>query len=178
MNQQPFPDTAPSGEDSDQKTQSAPDSRSSDVHTPLSITRQYIKDLSFENPNAPGIFNAYKDEGPELEVSVDIAASPEGENTHEVVLSLRVAANYRETTAFIIELQYAAQAVVHEDFSEEKLEHALMIEVPRYLFPFLRNIIANTTRDGGFPPLLLSPINFSKIHNSRQKQAPAPPKEG
>ncbi len=185
MNEEPATDAAPqgedtsggdtsggdtSGEDSGARTRPAQDSQSSDLHAPLSITRQYIKDLSFENPNAPGIFSAYRDEGPELKVSVDIAANAIEDNTHEVVLSLYVSATFRETAAFIVELQYAAQAVVDETLSEDKLERALMVEVPRYLFPFLRNIIANTTRDGGFPPLLLSPINFGKIHDGRRQQ--------
>jgi len=180
MNEQPATDAAPEGkftsgedsggEDSGARTRPAQDSQSSDLHAALSITRQYIKDLSFENPAAPGVFSAYRDEGPELKVSVDIAANALEDNSHEVVLSLYVSANFRETTAFIVELQYAAQAVVDENVSAEKLERALMVEVPRYLFPFLRNIIANTTRDGGFPPLLLSPINFGKIHDGRRQQ--------
>ncbi len=193
MNEQPSSDAALSGGDSSDaapkdmdagggdssaRTQSARDSQSSDTHAALSITRQYIKDFSFENPNAPGIFGAYKDEGPELKVSVDIAANPMEDSSHEVVLSLYVSAKFRETTAFIVELQYAAQAVVDENVSEEKLERALMVEVPRYLFPFLRNIIANATRDGGFPPLLLSPINFGKIHDGRrQRQEPGSTRE-
>ena len=193
MNEQPSTDAALSGEDSSDaapkdmdaggedssaRTQSARDSQPSDLHAALSISRQYIKDFSFENPNAPGIFGAYKDEGPELKVSVDIAANPMEDSSHEVVLSLYVSAKFRETTAFIVELQYAAQAAVDENVSEQKLERALMVEVPRYLFPFLRNIIANATRDGGFPPLLLSPINFGKIHDGRrQRQEPGSTKE-
>ncbi len=183
MNEQPSTGAAPKdmdtgGEDSSSRTQSARDSQPSDIHAALSITRQYIKDFSFENPNAPGIYGAYRDEGPELKVSVDIAANAMEDNSHEVVLSLYVSAKFGETVAFIVELQYAAQAVVDENVSEEKLERALMVEVPRYLFPFLRNIIANATRDGGFPPLLLSPINFGKIHDGRrQREEPGSPKE-
>lgn len=156
-------------EDTGSTSQVLRDRPSSDLHTALSITRQYIKDLSFENPNAPAIYSAYGDDGPELKVSVDIAANALQDNSHEVVLGLNVAANFRETAAFIVELQYAAQAIVDDNVSEEKLERALMVEVPRYLFPFVRNIIANTTRDGGFPPLLLSPINFGKIHDGRRQ---------
>lgn len=182
MNEQPSTDTAPSGPDSRRgdagpKPQNNRDRPSSDIHAALSITRQYIKDLSFENPNSPAIYSAYGDDGPELKVSVDIAANALQDNSHEVVLSLNVSANFRDTAAFIIELQYAGQAVVDENVSEDKLERALMVEVPRYLFPFVRNIIANTTRDGGFPPLLLSPINFGKIHDGR-RQAKRPESPG
>lgn len=174
MNEQPATDAPPkgddsSGEDAAARQQAARDRPSSDLHTALSITRQYIKDLSFENPSAPAIYSAYGDDGPELKVSVDLTANALEDNSHEVVLSLNVSAIYRETAAFIIELQYAGQAIVDDKVSEEKLERALMVEVPRYLFPFVRHIIANTTRDGGFPPLLLSPINFGKIHDGRRQ---------
>lgn len=186
MTQQPSSDAAPQGSDmggeapsaqpsdSQSTTAQAPrDSRPSELHAPLSITRQYVKDFSFENPNAPAIYDAYGEGGPELKVSVDIAASAIGETSHEVVLSLSVAANFGETTAFIVELHYGAQATVDDNISQDKLERALMVEVPRYLFPFVRNIIANATRDGGFPPLLLSPINFGKVHDSRRQQQAA-----
>jgi len=178
MNDQPSSDAAPSGADSTASTPSASDSQSSDFRTAMSIARQYIKDLSFENPNAPGIYTAFSDEGLDINVSVDIAASPVEKNIHEVVVGLNVTADYQQKTAFIVELQYAAEALVDESVSDDRLERALMIEVPRYLFPFLRNIIANTTRDGGFPPLLLSPINFKRIHESRRQAAPEPPKDG
>lgn len=177
MNEQPPSDAVASGEALGALTQDARGAPSPDVHTALSIARQYIKDFSFENPNAPAIYSAFRDEGPELKISVDIAASPLEENSHEVVVSLNVRANHQDTTAFIIELEYGAQAVIEESVSEEKLERALMIEVPRLVFPFLRNIVANATRDGGFPPLLLTPINFRKIHDShRRKSASASPK--
>ncbi len=174
MNEQPSTGAAPSGEDTGREAGAAQptaprDRQSSDLHTALSITRQYIKDLSFENPSAPAIYGAYGGDGPELKVSVDITANALEDNSHEVVLGLAVSANFRDTAAFIIELQYAGQAIVDDKVSEEKLERALMVEVPRYLFPFVRNIIANTTRDGGFPPLLLSPINFGKIHDNRRQ---------
>ena len=168
---------APNDESADQSTnpgadtQPSAEGRQSDAHTGLSISRQYIKDLSFENPNAPGIYGAFAGEGPELKVSVDIAANPIDDKTHEVVVSLNVNASYQKATAFIMELQYGAQAAVEGEVSEEDLERALMIEVPRHLFPFLRNIVAMATRDGGFPPLLLSPINFHRLHESRRRKA-------
>jgi preprotein translocase subunit SecB len=177
MNEQPSIDLEPSGEDAGEQSEEARGGRASDAHTALSITRQYIKDLSFENPNAPGIYSSFGDESPELKVSVDIAASPLGGNAHEVVLGLSVTASYHETTAFIIELQYAAQAEFDTDVSGERAERVLMVEVPRYIFPFLRNIVANATREGGFPPLLLNPINFRKIHDGRRR-TPAPDSPG
>jgi len=171
MNDQPSSDAAPSGATSTASTHSASDDTSSDFHAAMSITRQYIKDLSFENPNAPAIYGKFSDEGFDIKIDVDITARAIEANIHEVVVGLNVTAGYRDTTAFIMELQYAAETRTNEDAPEDKLERALMIQVPRYLFPFLRNIVANTTRDGGFPPLLLSPINFRKIHESRRPQS-------
>jgi len=163
MAEQPSFDVTPD----DESSEDGRGNRPSGAHTPLAITRQYVKDFSFENPNAPGIYGSFRDEGPELNVSVDIAANALGDNTHEVVLSLAVKATYHDTTAFIIELQYAAQAQTKADLAQENLEHALMVEVPRYVFPFARNIVVNATREGGFPPLLLNPINFGKLHRNR-----------
>lgn len=175
MSEQPSIDEAPGGEGADDVTDDAtgetPGGRASDAHTALSITRQYIKDFSFENPNAPDIYESFREEGPELKVSVDIAATQRAANSHEVVLSLNVSAKYEKFTAFIIELEYAAQADLGANVSAERAEHMLMVEVPRYIFPFVRNVIANATREGGFPPLLLNPINFRKVHASRQSEA-------
>lgn len=170
MSEQPPSGAMPGGEDLGARDRDARGAPTPDVHTAMTITRQYLKDFSFENPNAPTIYSAFKDEGPELKISVDITANPLEDNSHEVVLSLSVRASYQDTTAFIVELQYGAQAVVEETVSEERLERALMIEVPRLLFPFLRNIVANATREGGFPPLLLNPINFRKLHSSHRRK--------
>lgn len=178
MTEHPPIDVAPSGEDTGGKTQSTRRGRPSEAHTALSITRQYIKDYSFENPNAPGIYSSLRDEDPELKVSVDVTASPLGDHSHEVVLSLTVKATHQENIAFIIELHYAAQTEFDANVPEESLERVLMVEVPRYIFPFVRSIVVNATREGGFQPLLLNPINFGKIHeNSRTKQASKSPKE-
>ncbi len=137
----------------------------------LTISRQYVKDFSFENPNAPQIYAMFSDEGPDLQFTVDMAASPLGERTHEVVVSLNVTAKQGETTAFILELQYAGLVTVGEGLAEGPLERTLMIEVPRYLFPFIRATIANATREGGFPPLLLSPIDFRQLYRERRLKA-------
>lgn len=175
MNDQPSTDAARSGATDTASTLSASDDPGSDFHAAMSITRQYIKDLSFENPNAPAIYGKFSDEGLDIKISVDISAREIEANTHEVVVGLTVTADYKETTAFLMELQYAAEARTDENAPEDKLERALMVQVPRYLFPFLRNIVANTTRDGGFPPLLLSPINFRKIHEGSRLQTAETP---
>lgn len=139
----------------------------------LTISRQYVKDLSFENPHAPQIYAMFGDEGPDLQFTVDLAANPLGERSHEVVVSLNVTAKQGETTAFIMELQYAGLVTVGEGLADGPLERTLMIEVPRYLFPFIRASIATTTREGGFPPLLLSPIDFRQLYRERRLRAEA-----
>lgn len=171
MSEQPSIDDEPEAGGAESPTGDTPGGRASDAHTALSITRQYIKDFSFENPNAPDIYDSFREEGPELKVSVDIATTPRGGNSHEVVLSLNVSAKYEKFTAFLIELEYAAEAQLGANVSAERAEHMLMVEVPRYIFPFVRNVIANATREGGFPPLLLSPINFRRVHANRQSEA-------
>jgi preprotein translocase subunit SecB len=178
MTEHPPIDVAPSGEDTGGKAQDERRGRASEAHTALSITRQYIKDYSFENPNAPGIYSSLRDEDPEIKVGVDVTASPLGDLSHEVVLSVTVRATYQENIAFIIELDYAAQTEFDANVSKERSERLLMVEVPRYIFPFARSIVVNATREGGFQPLLLNPINFAKIHeNSRTKQASKSTKE-
>ena len=80
-------------------------------------------------------------------------------------------ADHKDKTAFILEIQYGAEARFRNELPDDRRERVLMVEVPRNLFPFLRNIVANTTRDGGFPPLLLNPINFNRLHESRRETA-------
>lgn len=131
------------------------------VHT------QYIKDQSFENPHAPGIFAAIKDKAPQIEINVDVTPARIGEETFEITLLLSANAKLGETTAFIAELQYAAVVSLKAGTDESMAQSLLLVEVPRLLFPYARSVIASVTRDGGFPPLLVNPINFQEMHESR-----------
>lgn len=131
--------------------------------TPIQITGQYIKDLSFENPNAPQIFNSLK-EAPKIDVNVNVEARKLAESTYEVSLTVKGEARQKDGDAvFIGELTYAAVAVLGE-VPEDAVRPVLLVEVPRIIFPFARNIMADVTRDGGFPPLMINPVDFFALY--------------
>lgn len=140
---------------------------------PLTVNAQYIKDLSFEVPGAPAVFNELAGSAPEISVRVDLNAQPLRDNIFEVVMQLAVEAKVKEHVAFIVDLTYAG--VFTLAVPEEHLQPVLLIECPRLLFPFARNIIADVTRDGGFPPMLLQPIDFVSLFRTRVEQAGQPP---
>ena len=140
---------------------------------PLTINTQYVKDHSFENPNAPTIYGSLRTEKPDLNVSVEVTPRQLQDQVYEVVLGLKASAKIGETTAFMAELDYAAVVSLAPDLSEEARERLVMIEVPRHLFPFARAILAEDTRDGGFPPLMMSPIDFAQIYVNRRPAATA-----
>jgi len=138
---------------------------------PLTINTQYVKDHSFENPNAPTIYGAMRTERPDISVSVEVTPTQLQDQVYEVVLGLRAAAKVGETTAFMAELDYAAVISLAPGLSEEMRERLVMVEVPRHIFPFARAILADDTRDGGFPPLMMSPIDFAQLYLSRRAQS-------
>jgi preprotein translocase subunit SecB len=131
---------------------------------PLVINTQYIRDLSFENPNAPEIYSALAEHSPELNVNIDVATAQVHKRTFEVVLTIRVQATVAEKVAFLIELDYAGLVTLGDSVAESEAERLLVIETPRYLFPFARNILASVTGEGGFPPLVVNPIDFEQFY--------------
>ncbi len=129
---------------------------------PLAIGAQYIKDLSFENPLGPeGL--ARLTENPKVEVEVNTSARSLAEDAYEVSLFIRAEAQSGDNTAFIVELTYAGIVIVG-DVAEDDVQPLVMIEGPRHLFPFARSVVANVTRDGGFPPMMIDPINFAALY--------------
>jgi preprotein translocase subunit SecB len=138
------------------------------------VQAQYIKDLSFENPNAPGTLMPNK-EPPKLdEVRVDVNARKMNDDHYEVVLVIKAAATMDNKPMFMLELTYGGLFLL-KGLPEEALQPVLLIEAPRILFPFARNIVADVTRDGGFTPLMLQPIDFVELYRqqlaARQQQA-------
>ena len=123
---------------------------------PLSVNLQYLKDLSFESPRAPQVFVS---EGPQSQVGVNVRVDGRGvgENTYEITLHLEVAATAGDAQVFLLEMDYAGIFTVPQ-LVPEVLGPLLMIEAPRMLFPFARQIVSNTVAAGGFPPLLINPI--------------------
>lgn len=140
-------------------------------NAPLVLSGQYIKDLSFEAPNAPEIFTKMN-KAPEIPIHVDVQARRLQDNFYEVVLHFNIEGKVADSTAFILELAYGAVVQINP----EQPDHAqplLLIEAPRMMFPFARNLIADITRDGGFPPLMLQPIDFVALYRQRVAAAQA-----
>lgn len=135
------------------------------------INSQYVKDLSFENPGAPGIYNLLTQQQPQLAVALDVKPTQIGERGYEVVLSLRVEARVGEQIAFLVELDYAGIVSYSESLPAAEREVLLFIETPRHLFPFARAIVASVTREGGFPPVVINPINFLQWYQTHKQNA-------
>jgi preprotein translocase subunit SecB len=127
----------------------------------LLINAQYVKDLSFENPRAPQSLMQPATQ-PEVAINVDVKAQNLGPEVYEVVLTVTVNARAQDTPIFIVELAYAAVVTV-KNIPEEMLPAVLLVETPRLIFPFARAIIAEATRDGGFPPLMINPVDFAEL---------------
>ena len=138
----------------------------------VGILAQYVKDLSFENPNAPAVFQWQGQ--PQTDVQVNIGVSGVGQDVHEVVLKLEVEAKGDQGVAFRVEALYAGLFAIR-NVPDEQLQPFLLAEAPRLLFPFVRRIIADAISDGGFPPLLLEPIDFAGLYmqSAAQQQAEA-----
>ena len=133
---------------------------------PIQIISQYIKDLSFESPSAPEIFGDLRYSSPDIPISVDSKTRPLKENQHEVTLSFHAHATIADKSAFIVELEYAAVVLLGE-IPEPHILPVLLIEVPRQMYPFIRQIIADVTIKAGFPPLMLQVIDFKDIYEQK-----------
>lgn len=131
----------------------------------LNVIAQYIKDLSFENPSAPG-FAPQLENPPALKVQIDVTAKPLSETEFEVELTIEGKAEFAQKTLFAIDLVYAGVFRV-QNMPKENVHALILIECPRLLFPFAREIIANVVRNGGFPPLLLDPVDFITLYKQR-----------
>ncbi|HEY0419158.1 MAG TPA: protein-export chaperone SecB [Acetobacteraceae bacterium] len=150
---------------------------------PLVVNIQYIKDLSFEVPGAPAIFTTLR-AAPRVDINLDVQARrvTDGQNIFEVILAIRAdatdpnaaangAANGGEgaNRVFLAELAYAGVFTL-TGIPDETMEPVLLVECPRILFPFARNILSDITRDGGFPPVLVQPIDFLALWQQRRAQ--------
>jgi preprotein translocase subunit SecB len=138
----------------------------------VGILAQYVKDLSFENPNAPAVFQWQGQ--PQMDVQVNIGVSGVGQDVHEVVLKIEVEAKSEQGVAFRVEALYAGLFAIR-NVPDDQLSPFLLAEAPRLIFPFARRIISDAVIDGGFPPLLLDPIDFAGLYmqSAAQQQAEA-----
>jgi preprotein translocase subunit SecB len=137
----------------------------------LIINAQYLRDLSFENPRAPESLLG-QNAPPDVSINADVRARQLGEDVFEVVIDLKVEARQGEEVGFLIEVSYGAVATI-KNAPQELMAALILIEVPRILFPFARNIVADATRDGGFPPLLINPIDFGEIQRRKAQEGQA-----
>lgn len=135
---------------------------------PLVVNAQYIKDLSFEVPGAPQIFAQTQNKQPDIQIKVDVQAHPLGENIFEVVLNLRADCKGGDQIAFVAELSYGGVFTVN--VPQNMMQPVVLIECPRMLFPFARQILASTTMHGGFMPLMIGPIDFVALYQQQQQR--------
>ena len=165
------PPPAPSGNAGNGTAQPAPGAmqEAQETRPQLGIRTQYIKDLSFENPSAPNR-SAEAERAPDIQVNVQVQVSRLDQTTFEVTLQITANARHEEKPVFLVELTYAGVFTL-VGIPQEALEPTLLVECPRLLFPFARRIVADVTRDGGFPPLLLGPIDFLALYRNGQAQA-------
>ena len=141
------------------------------VQPSIRILGQYLKDLSFENPNAPQSLGTQQNQ-PDINVSINVNARNLTATDFEVELHLDAKATNEDKVIFATDLVYAGTFRL-ENFPAQMMHPAVLIECPRLLFPFARQIMAEATRNGGFPPLMLDPIDFGAMYQKRLRQQTA-----
>jgi preprotein translocase subunit SecB len=142
-----------------------------DTAPSLNALAQYAKDFSFENPNAPRSLQPQQ-QGPQISLQVNVNAKQLAQEDFEVDLILNGDAKVNEEVLFAFELTYAGVFRV-KNIPQEQLHPVVMIECPRLLFPFARQIVAEAVRNGGFPPLYIDPIDFVSLYQQRMAQTQA-----
>ena len=133
----------------------------------IMIRSQYIKDMSLEIPLAPEIFKDLTSQ-PQIHVDMNMKSEKQDDGSFVVSLITKMDADINDKKLFIVELTYSAQTEIN--VPEEQTEPVLMIELPRLMFPFVRNIISNALAQAGLPPIMLSPIDFVTLYNAKKAQ--------
>lgn len=144
-----------------------------DAAPSINVLVQYTKDFSFENPNAPNSLRP-RENSPNITININVNANALSQSDFEVVLRLEAKAAEGDDVIFNAELLYAGIFRL-QNVAKEAVHPALLIECPRMLFPFARQIIADATRNGGFPPLMIDPVDFTRLYQSKlaEEQAQA-----
>jgi preprotein translocase subunit SecB len=137
----------------------------------LNVLAQYVKDLSFESPGAPNSLRG-REKAPGIAINVNVNANPLSDKQFDVNLTLNAKASVDKDVLFNVELVYGGVFNI-AGFPQEHMLPLLFIECPRLLFPFARQIIADATRNGGFPPLMLDPIDFAQMFQQRMAEEQA-----
>ena len=135
----------------------------------FSIQKIYLKDVSFESPNSPQVFAAVSDSQPQINVQINSSHSSVGDNVFEVVLSITVTATVEDKTTFLAEIKQAGIFTL-SGFTDENIGGMLGAYCPETLFPYARESISTLVTSGGFPQLLLSPVNFNALYTQQQQQ--------
>ncbi|AEI88677.1 MAG: protein-export chaperone SecB [Candidatus Midichloria mitochondrii] len=135
----------------------------------ISVNAQYIKDISFENPRAP--FPFMQQEQPAINLDLEINVNILEKNTYEVILKIEADAKVEDQNLFLVELQYAGVFTIDEgNMDQAQKELILSVNCPNIIFPYARRILSDITRDGGYPPLMISPIDFLGLYLQRKSQ--------
>ena len=142
-----------------------PQTDNADQQPTVGIVAQYIKDLSFENPGAPAMMA----QSPQIDLGVDLQARRGDAEHFEVMLKLQVTAKAGDKTVFLLELAYCGLFRI-VNVPEDMLQPLLLIQAPHMLFPFARRIVADVVRDGGMPPLMVDPIDFAALYQTKLAQ--------
>ena len=145
----------------------ANDNDNTQQQPPIVINTQYIKDFSLEIPHAPEIFRELK-QAPDVNIDIDTNAHHLHDNFYNVTLKIRMDGIVAAQPLFIVELEYAG--VVSLNVPQEHIEPVLLIEIPRMLFPFARNIITTSLMNAGLPPLMINPVDFVAMYQNRHPQ--------
>jgi preprotein translocase subunit SecB len=162
------PDEAPAGA---APPQSAATATRAATDAQLAVLAQYIKDLSFESPGAPQTLQG-PGQNPQLQVGVNVNAGPRGDDVYEVALHIEAHAKSDDGVIYNVELAYGALFRLR-NIPEKLLQPVLFVDCPTILFPFVRRVLADVVRDGGFPPLLLDPIDFRRLYTQNMSAAQA-----
>jgi preprotein translocase subunit SecB len=133
------------------------------------INAQYVKDLSFESPRSPLSLVNIKT-APKIDLSVDINVQKSTESEYEVTLKINAKATSEEENLFVVELQYSGLFSLTNIPDDAQKEQILLIYCPSLIFPFARRVVADVTRDGGFQPLMINPIDFASLYAQQKKQ--------
>jgi preprotein translocase subunit SecB len=134
---------------------------------PVTVHAQYIRDLSFENPNAPFILKASAGKpAMEMTININLRDVPDDDlpGLYEVSLRIRAAAKRGENTAFIAEVDYAASVTIGAEVPKENAHPLLMIEIPRLIFPYARQLISDLSQQGGYPAVMIAPVDFHALY--------------
>ena len=142
----------------------------------MNMVGQYIRDLSFENPGAPGSIMAGGG-NPAFNVSISVGVKKQADDVYAVELTLNAKANREDVVLFNVELVYGGVFRL-KNVPENQLSQLLMIECPRLIFPFARQVLASTTQQGGFPPLMMEPVDFTAIYRQNLAKLAAAQQQG